>query len=952
MDNDKKPGLYEVSAAAVKICLYISLIFTVYIFVYYGIINVSDPIKNEPVQFIKNWTVLDEDDDSQTMIATLPVNIKSGEYIFFDTRKDVEVYINGELRKDFIEERDINMPGGASKRFLMSVPLEEADSYAEIVIKRIAVLEFDKNIPEVLISTRSGAIHYLLRTGGVSVVLSFIVLIFAFVSFLVSIALRIIMKQRIDMMYGSLGIFSIAAWLITDSFIVQFIFGVNHVNGLLSFIYCLIIPLGLALYLFNIQGGRYKKAKSFVLIVATLNAVIWPILHFTKILPFYYIINPLNSILVLLAVVGITILVVDSVRGNTSNYHYTFIGFLGFLVACLIELINIIFKLYFIRETVLIVIGLAFLLTFIVIQQVHDLRMINMEKQHAIDISEAKTRFLASMSHEIRTPINAILGMNEMIIRENNDSEIDDYARSIKSSGKMLLMLVNDVLDFTKIESGKLEIKEADFLMSDMLYDVISLISERAEEKSLELKTEIVDEIPNELISDEFRLRQVLVNLMNNAVKYTDTGSVTLMVGGNYLDDGYELKLAIKDTGKGIRKEDQDNLFEAFSRADVKSNINIEGTGLGLAIVKSIVDSMNGECGVDSEYGVGSVFWVNVPVRYENKEPLKKDFLINRNQHELEAETSSFTAPDAMILAVDDNQSNLTIVKLFLKQNGIVPDICSSGLRAVELCKEKKYDLILLDHMMPEPDGIETLRLIKNTAESLNKDTKAIVLTANAVAGSRQMYIKEGFDDYLTKPLDSKLLEETVKNMLPKEKVIDNKMQADKAEDEANEGAKSKTDTSRASGNVDNKIESTASSPVTNEVSTPETNKDSDLLKQASLEDKLKSIDGLDYNIALRYSAGNEELLREIVKQIVNASSDRIARMRDSIKAKDLKAYRIDSHSVKSEMATIGMNEYSELAKKHEFAARDEDLAFVEAEGEEFIDGFAKICEQLSEALK
>ena len=312
--------------------------------------------------------------------------------------------------------------------------------------------------------------------------------------------------------------------------------------------------------------------------------------------------------------------------------------------------------------------GLGFLLTFVVVQQVDDLRKLNMEKQRMIDISEAKTRFLASMSHEIRTPINAILGMNEMILRENEDSVITEYSRSIKSSGKMLLMLVNDVLDFSKIEAGKLEINESRFLMSDMLFDVLSLIKERADEKSLELRTELTDDIPNELISDEFRIRQILINLMNNAVKYTDKGSVTLTLGGSYTDSGYELSITVSDTGKGIRKEDQADLFEAFSRADVRANANIEGTGLGLAIVKSIVDSMKGTLGVSSEYGVGSQFWVRLPVRYADKAPLGSDFMQRRDRSPAEKTGSSFTAPDARVLVVDDNQSNLTIVKLFLKR--------------------------------------------------------------------------------------------------------------------------------------------------------------------------------------------------------------------------------------------------------------------------------------------
>ena len=544
--------------------------------------------------------------------------------------------------------------------------------------------------------------------------------------------------------------------------------------------------------------------------------------------------------------------------------------------------------------------GLAFLLTFIVIQQVHDLRMINKEKQHAIDISEAKTRFLASMSHEIRTPINAILGMNEMILRENNDKVVEEYSRNIKTSGNMLLMLVNDVLDFTKIESGKMEIKDSDFLMSDMLYDVISLINERVEEKNLELKVEIGEDVPNKLISDEFRIRQIIINLLNNAVKYTEKGSVTLRVDGESLDDKYRLSLLVKDTGKGIRKEDQEFLFDAFSRADVKTNANIEGTGLGLAIVKSIVDSMNGEVGVESEYGSGSEFWVKLPVRFEEGEILEKDFMEKKVEQTTVTPSSSFAAPDAKILAVDDNQSNLTIVKLFLKRNGIVPDLCSSGEKAIELCKEKKYDLILMDHMMPEPDGIEALHIIRKDEASVNKKTKIIVLTANAVAGSRKMYLEEGFDEYLTKPIDSNVLEELVKNMLPQEKVIE-AVAATSAED------------------------------------------------TGTLKNRLSSIEGLDYDEALSYCGGEEDMLLEIIGDIAREWPERSERMRKSLEEKDIKAYKIDAHSIKSSMATIGLKEFSERAKKHEFAARDNDIAFIYGEADSFINEYIEICKKLGE---
>ena len=676
------------------------------------------------------------------------------------------------------------------------------------------------------------------------------------------------------------------------------------------------------------------------------------------------------------------------------------------------------------------VIGLAFLLVFIVIQQVDDFRNINIEKQIAIDISKAKTRFLASMSHEIRTPINAILGMNEMILRENRDSVIEEYSRNIKTSGKMLLMLVNDVLDFSKIEAGKMEINNSRFLMSDMLYDVISLVKERADEKNLTLDSELACDIPDEIISDEFRIRQILINLLNNAVKYTDKGSVKLILDGKYSGTGeFDLRLTVKDTGKGIRKEDQKHLFEAFSRADAKSNANIEGTGLGLAIVNSIVESMKGSLGVESEYGAGSEFWVTLPVKYSGGQLLDPDFINNRSKSAPAQETCGFMAPDAEILAVDDNRSNLTIVRLFLKRTGINPDLCDSGTRAIELCREKKYDLIILDHMMPQPDGLETLRLIRNDEASLNKDTKAVVLTANAIAGSRQLYLDAGFSDYLTKPLDSKLLEQAVRNMLPAGKVILTSDNSSSSEAEDN-GFVSLTETRAASEDATAQTASVAASHTfadataqtfsgsashtsadataqtfsgsasltsgdataqtfsgsashtsadataqtfsgsashtsgdataqtfsgsashTSADATAQTMKEAAGSTSAGLKQRLSSIDGMDYDTALYYSGGSETALEMILSAVIAECSPCSERMRQSLETGDFESYGRDAHSIKSNMATIGLKEFSERAKKHEFAAKDNDTAFIRGDSEDFLSEYTSICRKLDLCL-
>ncbi len=931
----------EISINIVKAIIALLLIFCLSVYAFFYFIDRRDAGINEPFRYIESWTVTGSDGSNAlvgrtysdvsayttdyTIESTLPEGIGETESLYISTRKDLTVYINGVLRKEYVEEDDFRFFVGAVKRFYLVVPLTKSDAGAPIRIVVKASQKDEEIVSENFITTRYGAFNYLMKQDSLAFFLTFVVLIFAIVAFIVSVVLRFLYKLEIDMMYGSVGIFVIAAWIISESPLFPYIMGVDRVNGLLSYLFCLQIPVSLAVYLNAVMESRYRKLMTGIMITTGINALLWPILHFCRIRYFYMDRVPVNTILVVMAVFSIGILVYDAIQKNIAGYRYTFLGFLGFLICCIIEL-SILLLVDPSFSSIFIVIGLGVMLVFVVIQQVDDLRKINQEKQHAIDISEAKTRFLASMSHEIRTPINAILGMNEMILRENSDKVIGEYSRSIKTSGKMLLMLVNDVLDFSRIEAGKLEINEAGFLMSEMLRDVISLFSERVDEKGLVLTTKLEGDIPDAMVSDEFKIRQILINLINNAIKYTDRGSVTLILGGSYTEKGFSLRLAVKDTGKGIRKEEQPHLFEAFSRADLTTNANIEGTGLGLAIVRSIVDSMNGTLGVESEYGVGSEFWVELPLRYEDRKPLEADFMEKDSASEAGPSHSSFTAPDARILAVDDNQSNLTIVKLFLKRTGIVPDLCNNGNRALEFCRQKQYDLILLDHMMPAPDGIRTLHMIREDAQSKNKETTVVVLTANAVAGSRQMYLQEGFADYLTKPLDSNVLEQTVKRLLPAEKVQEAKHSEDEKETKQ-EAFEILEFPVVGGGDPDDAKE-----------------------RHSTLRQRLASIEGLDYDTALRHCGGSEEMFSEILADIISESEERCTRMKQSVADKDAASYRIDAHSIKSNMATLGLSELSERARKHEFAARDGDMDFILSDHEEFISAYAGICRKLKES--
>ncbi len=389
--------------------------------------------------------------------------------------------------------------------------------------------------------------------------------------------------------------------------------------------------------------------------------------------------------------------------------------------------------------------------------------------------NEAKSTFLSNMSHEIRTPITAVLGLNEMILRESDDRQILEYAESIKAAGNTLLGIINDVLDFSKIEAGKVDIVPVDYDFSLLLNDLVNMISMRTKEKDLSLVLNFDRNVPKFLNGDEVRLKQILTNLLTNAVKYTDKGTITFGIG--YVKDKTRtdtviISFFVKDTGIGIKEEDMEKLFRKFERIDEKRNRNIEGTGLGISITENLLEEMGSSLKVKSTYGEGSLFSFSLKQKVVKWEPLG-DYEESRSEtaDKKEKHKSAFTASSARVLMVDDNSTNLVVFKGLLKGTRVNVDTALSGDECLKRCAETKYDIIFLDHMMPGKDGIETLHELRENADSPNADTPVISLTANAVSGARETYIKEGFDDYLTKPIDPSRLEKMLMEFLPKEKL-------------------------------------------------------------------------------------------------------------------------------------------------------------------------------------
>lgn len=396
-----------------------------------------------------------------------------------------------------------------------------------------------------------------------------------------------------------------------------------------------------------------------------------------------------------------------------------------------------------------------------------DMLQAEKEKQIAIAERESKERFLASMSHEIRTPINIVIGMNEMILRECENESIREYAKNIENASGMLLGLVNDILDLSKMEAGKLRIVEKEYNVASMLKDAVLAASARVRQKDLELKLEFAEALPSVLLGDEIRVKQILNNLLSNAAKYTEKGSITFSVKGYWDERGFALMMSVKDTGIGIRKEDIEKLFERFVRLELEKNRYVEGTGLGLSIVKQLVDSMKGTINVTSEYGVGSCFTVRLPQLIIDGTPMGKwEQSHFPDEQQEEEEKDYIQRPDAKILVVDDNKMNLIVIEMLLKRSQIHVECALGGKECLQKAREQKFDLILMDHMMPEPNGIQTLHLLREEKDNLNNNTPVIVTTANAVPEMREMYRMEGFEGYLTKPIIADKLEEVLEKYL------------------------------------------------------------------------------------------------------------------------------------------------------------------------------------------
>ena len=407
-------------------------------------------------------------------------------------------------------------------------------------------------------------------------------------------------------------------------------------------------------------------------------------------------------------------------------------------------------------------------------QSKRQLEQMQLLKANAEKANRAKSEFLARVSHEIRTPINAVIGMNEMVLRESSEEDVKKYSMDIKTSAHALLGIINDILDFSKIESGKMEIVPTEYELNSMFNDLYNMFSLRARDKGLRFEVNVDPTLPSKLYGDDIRIRQILVNLLTNGIKYTRKGTVTFEVTGEKDGADVILHFVVRDTGVGIRQEDIPKLFSAFERIDEEKNRDIEGTGLGMNISLQLLKLMNTDLHVESVYGEGSRFSFALRQGVVDAEPVG-DFQERAKQAAREHSYHAyFTSPEGEILLVDDNRVNRRVFCGLLKQTKVRITDVGIGRECLDHIRQKHYDLIFLDRMMPEMDGMETMQHMKEMEDNLCKNTPVIMLTANAIMGAREQYLAAGFDDFLAKPIDQTKLERLMMHWMPQEKIHSN----------------------------------------------------------------------------------------------------------------------------------------------------------------------------------
>lgn len=891
--------------------------------------------KGKMQSFNTGW-VLVREDGSQTELEELPYNSSSrpGEKIvikntipkeywgktirFLSADKSLRIMVDGEEIYSFgLNDKRLfgNTPG--SVFVFADIPSE--CQVGEIQIEMCSpYADYATYITDISVARRDVSILNFIKERALDIILSVIILIAAVIFIILAIIQKMSNKNIGGVQYLGIYLLLMSVYHMIETKIPEVFYGNQTLYSNLIFIILMTAPLFLEAYCYE-SIPKIGNIMLGVMLISSVNVAVQLILQIAGIMDFMEMAFVSHAIIVLIIIVNVVALGRNVHIEKSLETAISFIGIICMMIGVFIDVM----RSYIIKVGDLgkasrygvCIFAICTLIIYMRNMMKEHVKFVEKAKNDAIAANVAKSQFLANMSHEIRTPLNGILGMDSILLEECKDDNLREYAENIQSAGQSLLSIINDILDISKIEAGKLEIMPVEYKLSSVINDCFNIAKVRAESKSLSLKIDVDPKLPSTLVGDDVRIRQIINNFLSNAVKYTKEGEVRLLVGYERFEGNQiVLIITVKDTGIGIREQDMDKLFNSFTRIEEKRNRSIEGTGLGLKLTQNLVCLMGGEIGVQSEYGKGSEFTAKIPQKVVDSKPVgdfKKRYQQSVNISE--RKENSIVAPDAHILVVDDVEINLKVIKGLLKKTRIQIDTVRSGMECLQSVKKNHYDIIFLDHMMPEMDGLETLQQMKIMSDNLNKSTPVIMLTANATRGARQEYINAGFTDYLTKPVKEESLQAMLKKYL-----------------DVNLYSKPDADHSKPDAQVN-------SNPV-----------DSQSGKDRNVLQCLKEMPELDVQTGLKYCM-DEEIYQEMLYEYIKA--DKVEAIDKLFAAQDWKNYIIAVHALKSTSFTIGAVSLSESAKALEYAGKDEKIDYIEDNHKAVMEQYQSLLNKLRNIL-
>ncbi len=819
------------------------------------------------------------------IVAKLPKKLPVNAYVaVLSNEQEIWIYVDGELRTHYFDE-EFRLIGAYSAADIVMAPLLTEDAEKEVTIAYMTPIKSQsKRLGCPVIGTQKEIIMWLMKNNAEQVISAILLLALGIVFIGFGIFIRA--SQRVDKGLLDLGAFSVlvAIWLFCMSNLRPLFFPHIRAAELITYFALMLCPAPMLLFFNTLLKNRYQQVYNIMVILALLNFFVNAVLQLLGMNRIDGLLSTHITILATCIVCLITFFVYDK-KGELSDSRAVGIGLTGFVLATLIEDYNIV-----VHSTIFagkyLGTGIMFFLLMLGYAAIKGIVVQEKEYKEAVHASIEKSNFLANMSHEIRTPINTILGMDEMILRENQNTEIEHYANNIRSASRTLLSIVNDILDFTKMESGKMELACRRYHTGNLINDLIDAVSIKTEEKGLELALEIDEKLPSVLYGDEVKIKQAISNVLVNAVKYTKYGSVMLQVYAEKESlEETKLHFEIVDTGIGIKKEDQNKMFSSFVRLEEKRNRSIEGTGLGMAITKQIVDIMHGQIEIESKYGHGTKVSISFTQKILDEVPIGKFEDWYRTGHRKTKTYIEQYRTDVRLLVVDDNEMNLEVIKGLLKKTGAKIETAESGRECIRLFGKEKYDMVFLDHMMPEMDGVETLHKLQEIMEGRGEKIPVIALTANAVSGAREEYLTCGFADYIAKPVEYRNLIDVIQNFLP------------------------------------NRIEKRA-----------------DIKNQEDIYAEYLEKNGIHMKNALKYAGGDLQQYLHLLELFVSSRAyDKKINLHEAYRRQIWKDYVVYVHGLKNSARTLGMDKLADMAYEHECRCKEGDIIYIHDHYEELI---------------